>query len=76
MKENCDVLELERSGVSLSLQDFTIGCTFQTAIEVLVLEVNEVEEESRLLSDIATESQRLEELELKVFSSSASQHSC
>lgn len=76
LEDTCDLLEQERSEVNLSLQGFTVGSTFQTAVEDLVFETNEVEEEeSRLLNDIAMETQRLEKLELEVFSSSVPQRS-
>ena len=69
------MLEEERSGVNLSLRGFDLGSAFQVAVEAIVHETNEVEEESKILSDIAMETRRLEKLELEVFSSPASQWS-
>lgn len=74
LEDTCELLEGERSRVNRSLQGFDLGSTFQTAVEVLVHETSEVEEEeSRILSEIATETRRLEKLELEVFPPSAPQ---
>ena len=75
LEDACGMLEEERSGLHLTLQDFNFGSTFQAAIEALVINTSEVEEEEdKILSEIATETRRLERLELKVSSSSASRH--
>jgi len=67
LEEAYNMLEQERSELNLSLRDFDLGSTFQTAVEVLVVETSEIEEaEDKILGEIATETQRLEELELKV----------
>ena len=74
LEDACGMVEEERSGLHLTLQDFNFRSTFQAAIEALVINTSEVEEEEdKILSEIATETQRLERLELKV-SSSASRH--
>ena len=68
LEDTCDRLEEERSGVNMSLQGFGLDSAFQAAIEALVHEASEAEEEeSKFLSVIATETQRLEKLELEVF---------
>lgn len=62
-----DMLEEERSGLNLSLRGFDRGSTFQTAVEVLVVNTSDIEEEEdKILSEIAVETRRLEELELEV----------
>lgn len=76
LQESHSLLEEERLEVTLSPRNFTACSTFQTAVELLVLEMNEVEEEeSKLLREIATATNMLEMLDFKVFSSSTSQHS-
>ena len=61
------MLEEERSGLNLSLRGFDRGSTFQTAVEVLVVNTSDIEEEEdKILSEIAVETRRLEELELEV----------
>ena len=75
LEDTCGMVKEERSGLHLTLQDFNFGSTFQAAIEALVINTSEVkEEEDKILSEIATETRRLERLELKVSSSSASRH--
>ena len=72
--EACDMLEEERSGLDLSLRGFDLGSTYQTAIEAVVVNTSEVEEEEdKLLSEIAAETRKLEKLELEVAASSAFQ---
>lgn len=67
LEEAYDMLEEERSELTLSLRDFDLGSTFQTAVEVLVVNTSEIEEaEDTILGEIATETRRLEELELQV----------
>lgn len=66
LEDTFSLLEEERSEVAQCLQGFCLGSTLQTAVETLVLEIDEVEE-SKILSEIATETRRLEELELKVY---------
>jgi hypothetical protein len=67
LEDTCDMLEEERSGVGLSLRDFGLGSTFQTAIEALVVNTDEIEEEEdKISSEIAMETRRLEELDVKV----------
>ena len=68
------MLEEERSGLDLSLRGFDLGSTYQTAIEAVVVNTSEVEEEEdKLLSEIAAETRKLEKLELEVAASSAFQ---
>ena len=72
LEDACDVLEEERSELNLSLRGFDFGSTFQTAVEVLVANTEEIEEEEdKILRQIATETRRLEELELEVAAFSA-----
>ena len=75
LEETCDMLEEERSGLSTSLRDFNPESTFQTTVEALVINTNEVEEEEdEFLREIAMELRRLERLELEVAASSASRY--
>ena len=75
LEDSCGMLKEEHSGLSISLRSFSFGSTFQIAVEALVFNTSEVEkEEEKLLSEIAMETRRLEELELEVTSSYASQH--
>ena len=69
------MLEEERSGLSISLRGFDPGSTFQTTVETLVVNTNEVEEEEdKVLREIAMEVRKLERLELKVTAPCASQY--
>jgi len=61
------MLEEERSELDLSIRSFGLGSTVQTAVEVIVINTNETEEEEdKMLKEIAMETRRLEELELEV----------
>ena len=65
------MLEQERTELDLSLQGFDLGSTFQAAVEALVVNTSEIEEnEDQILSEITTETRRLEALELEVATSS------
>jgi hypothetical protein len=67
LDDTCDLLEEERSEANLALQAFDLGSPLQAALEVLVYETNNVEEEEgRILTAIAMETRRLEELEFEV----------
>jgi hypothetical protein len=67
LEATIDMLEDERSGLDLSLQSFNFGSTFQIALEVLAINTDDLEEEEdEFLSSIATETWKLEELDLKV----------
>jgi len=61
------MLEQERSELDLSLRGFDLGSTFQAAVEILVVNTSEIEEEEdQIMSEITMETRRLEKLELEV----------